>query len=344
MLTDSSEEAFLRVVNSTGTLTRAFFLQASSSNTVSADLHFEQPTHSELLPAGATQEGGFRARLAVQQAGKYRVIARIHSTYGSIETYLGDTTVRYVPVTLPDQEVVAVFDPLPRFLFASRLFLRSELPTGVVRLSFSSSQEARAQPDQLTLSSGQPQTITISESGPIDSVQALDYTAVWKDGSVAAQRKGILHILVKQMSLVEFLRAKWPWLAGVAILLLALFRLIAILCPHPIRGSLVVLFNGTQICRLELPKQGKRTSLKVRESPSGSGLSGRIFAVRGDQDRDLFELRSSRRGGRWRVYATPREAMLYDVRGPASAANPLSEIRNPHFKTKDGRILVRFLP
>jgi hypothetical protein len=280
----------------------------------------------------------------LQQGGQYRVVARLHSTYGSIETYLGDTTVRNVPVTLPDQQVVAVFDPLPRLLFAPRLSLRSELPTGIVRLSFSSSQEATVEPLQLTLSPGQPQTITISESGAANTVQTLDYTAIWDDGSATAQRKGTLRILVKQMSLVEFMRAKWPWIAGTVIVLLVLFRLISILRPLPIRGSLVVLSDGIQVGRLDLPQQGKRTSIKIRESSSIAGLSGRTFSVRGDRDRDLLELRSARRGTRWHVYATPHEARLYDVRGPARAAQPLRELRNPHFKTEDGRILIRFLP
>jgi hypothetical protein len=343
MLTDSAQPADLRVVNRAGPLASAYFLQEGPLNNISADLLFDAPGHSELVPATPGSEDHFHAQIRLQQNGLYKVTARLRASYGGIETYLGEIAVRTVPVTLPEQQDVPVFDPLPRTIFAPRLVLRSELPTGIVKLSFTPTDNARVNPDEVLLTPGQTKTVTLTTSGVANTVMVVDYIAVWQDGNTAAQRRGTLHLLVKQMTLVELLRAKWGWGVGILVFLLLIVRLIALLSPRPIRGTILVLLDSRQVCRLTLPRQGRRRSLTVRATASGSGLSGDTLRVASDRECDLVSFRSVRKGARWVVYAIPHDAALFDLRGPASAANPMHELVNPHFKTRDGQILIRFL-
>lgn len=337
LLTDSPSEISLRLTAEGQQVLGAYFLKNATT-----DLLFETHDHREVLSTSAAG-GVYRVTLGIQQDGDYGVTARLHSSYGSVETYLGEVSVRSVPVKLPSQIDIRVFDPIPRRFFGTALRAYPLLPTGVVTLTFGSSSNFDLSPSSLTVTPKQSATLSILPTAKATSIETLRYEATWTDGTTTTTRHGTVSLLVRPMTVAEFMRAKWDWLTLAALLLLLLISAIYLFRGRPVTGTIIVFQGGSQVFRLDLPRQGKFRRLLIREDTGSTGLNGGCLTIHGDQDRELAEIHSARRGVRWGIYSRPQAARLYDARGPARSNAELRALRNPVFKTQDNSILIRFM-
>jgi von Willebrand factor type A domain len=337
LLTEGSGQVSLRLVGAGQDVRDAYFLKQAT-----IDLLLQGRNVREVLP-GTSDGVEFHVKLGVQQGGDFAVTARLHAPYGSVETYLLETRVSSVPVALPPQVDLRVFDPIPRRFFPTELKLKSILPTGAVQLTFAPSEGIQVSPSRLTVSPSQNGAISITANSGTESIQTLEYLATWSDGTTTAPRRGLLTLRVRGMSTAEFLVAKWPWIAVLALIFCGAVYIVFLFWPRPLKGALVVFQSGKQVFRLELPREGRFRRLVIRESATGTALDGDCVTIQGGQERGLAEIQSVRRGIRWVVYGKAHEARLYDARGLAKPGTELGALRNPVFKTQDDSIQIRFM-
>jgi hypothetical protein len=342
LLTDAPRTIALSLTSSLGPVKSAFFLQ-------SANAHLELAGRdSQIVPLNQQADPSrFAGELQARSAGAFRARAYLDSPYGEVETYLGDVTAVVMPVAIPQQIPVGVFDPLPRDWFQKNLTIQSLLPVGSVHLQFTPQRSANGSadrmPDNLQVSAGRNSNFNIVLEGDPGQVHVIDYTATWNDGKSEIKRRGALRVVPQQMTVGELLRNKWPWAAAVLLFLFAVGTGVWSFWPRPLQADLIVRQNGTQVLRLRLPAQLRTRMLHVSEGQAGNSAGTSRAVIAGPQSRELLSLQSTRRRGRWTIVAHPRAAHAPAPQVRKSAEIDLRSIHVPVFATEDGTIQINVL-
>lgn len=334
LLTDAPHPLTLSLQTGHGPLRNAFFLQSASA-------HLELAGRdSQSMPLHEDGAGRFTGEMEARSGGSFRARAYLESPYGEVATFLGDLTASVMPVAIPRQIAVGVFDPLPRAWFQERLAIRSLLPVGAVNLQFSSS----GLPDRLSAglraAPGRPARFRMVFGGAPGLVHVVHYSATWSDGETSIVRYGALRILTRQMSFGELVRAKWPWGAAALVLLCALAIAGFSFWPRPLQADLIVRQNGMQVLRLQLPSQLRTRTLHLAESETGKSSGSDRAVIAGPHSRELLSLQSARRRGRWTIIARPIAAHVPAQHGRKWAEVDLRAIHLPVFYTDDGTIQI----
>lgn len=342
LLTDAPQPVTLTVQSTHGPLKDAFFLQ-------NATAFVELAGHeNETTPLYQQDHASrFTGEMEARSAGTFQAHAYLESPYGEVETFLGDLTASVVPVAIPQQISVGVFDPLPRAWFERTVTIRPLLPVGAASIQFSSKGSHEGSQDQLPhilhVASGQNTKFNLVLANTPGQMQVVDYSATWSDGETSVLRHGALHVVIHQMSHAELIRAKWPWAAAFLLLLCVWASALWKFWPRPLQADLIVRQNGTQVLRLKLPAQLRTRTLHVSESEAGVVAEANIAATAGTQSRELLSLESARRRGRWTIIARPSAAHAPAQKGRKWAEIDLRAIHVPVFATEDGTIQINVL-
>lgn len=338
LLTDAPDPLTLSLQSQHGPLKNAFFLRSASA-------HIELAGRdSEAIPLHKQENASrFTGELEARSAGSFRAHAYLESPYGEVETFLGDLTAFVVPVEIPRQVSVGVFDPLPRAWFAKKLAIRSLLPMGAVDIQFSSDGLPDRLPSHLRVAPGQSPEFKMVLGGAPGLVHVVEYSTTWIDGETSISRHGALRILTRQMSAGELIRAKWPWAAALLLLICALVSAGWKFWPRPLQADLIVRQNGTQVLRLNLPSQLRTRTLHLSESETGKSSGSNSAVIAGPQSRELLSLRSARRRGRWTIIARPCAARVTAQQDRKWTEMDLRAIHIPIFSTDDGTIQIHVL-
>lgn len=344
LLTDAPRPLTLTLQSPHGPLKSAFFLQSATGHLKLAGMDSQTiPLHEQ---DGTSR---FTGELEAKSAGNFRARAYLDSPYGRVETFLGDLTASVLPVAIPQQVEAGVFDPLPRGWFANKLAIRPALPVGSVNLQFfprglAGTQASRDRlPSEMRIAPGQEPLLETVLGGATGQVHVVDYAATWSDGEAEYTRHGTLRILVRQMSPVELVRAKWQWIAFLFLLICTLASAAWKFWPRPLQADLIVRQNGTQVLRLRLPAQLRTRTLHVSESETGGSSGASRAVIAGPQSRELLSLESARRRGRWTIVARPSAAHAPTQQGRKWAEIDLRAIHVPVFSTEDGTIQINVL-
>jgi hypothetical protein len=338
LLTDAARPIALTLQNQQKSLKDVFFLQ-----TASAHLELEGPDH-EIVPLHQQDGTGiFTGSLEAQNAGIFDARAYLDSPYGEVEAFLGNVTASVVPVAIPQQVSASVFDPLPRSWFPTKLSVQPLLPVGAVNVRFSSAGALAGLPPDLLVAPGQKPHVKLVIGGALGVVHVAEYSATWSDGKTEISRHGALRVLTSQMTPVELFRAKWPWLAGVLLVIVGLVSAIWNFWPRPLQADLIVRQNGAQVLRLQLPAQLRTRMLHLSESETGQSSGADHAVIAGPQSRDLLSLQSARRRGRWTIVAHPRAARVQAQQCRKWSEIDLRAIHVPVFYTDDGTIQINVL-
>jgi hypothetical protein len=344
VLTNSEVPIGVRLSSSNQTsIGKPYFLEG-------ADVQLVAVSQSGSLPQKVSldREDGnlYSGVLGISEPGSYELFSKLSAHYGELDQPLARLNVSDSPVAIPNQVSLSVFDPLPRKWFLDRLPASLALPAGAATITFEPGPYVGIRPNSFTLTVGETKQVSMEAReifGP-GTIQLQMYHTTWSDGTRTSSFVGETRIYLRQMTLEQFLAAKWTWLLITLAGLVILIGSIKTFAPRPLRGRLQVTQDGLVVASIDMPKEKRSRSVSVRtaSSPTADKTTKSSVVIKGDIDEEIATLVSQRYNGRWTTLVKPGPFGLDTPSGPIFQITDLRKIAHRSVLSQDRRVEITF--